>query len=524
MPVVFAQPQPFSPTISSEAGAAEQFTRFAPILQRQQEAVAEQYARNFATSASLASANADRGQRGAEFAAGQDFRRQALQVQAGQDAAQMQLKANMALQAEQSQMAEMRERARLQTEVNQAELSHREKVEMNRLQMALGAVQNNPDLTAQEKNDLALQLQTKIDPYQQRVSRARVQQEELQNQQIQKQLAQQDIIAANRTKFMTGQFADFTHDVKDAEGNYLGTTLTTPDGKVLQFKKEPNREERTALAQEQARQKHEQAVEKHNHERAKYATDLHLRIARDFDAQMQKEAAAGSARPSVAAAREGNIKEEFEAAMKVYDSINPRPQAQGGDRSASGPAAPEEKPFNWTDPKSQSPSQKSVVSKITSGWESVRAADLPFAVKDQAFQASQDMGLLLGKFGSAPRMREKDPEAFAEFVAASEKMDAALKAAAEAPAKGAAGQPKPDARSDKEKFEQGDLVTTQGAQKAAASLVDQLRKGELVTVEKILGKSPDGRSVFQRFDQGDLITLQGVLDVLNSASPFNKRK
>jgi hypothetical protein len=231
VPIVFAPPQPVAPQISAAAGAAEQFNRFAPVLQRQQEAAAAAYAQSYATAARMAEGQADRSQRGAEFAATAEARGQALALDAGQQAAQMQFRAQLAQQQQAGEGEQLRERYRLMQETQAAELTHREKVEYNRLQMAAGAIRDNPDLDAAAKNDLLTQIHARVSPLQDRMARTRMQQEQLENQRLQQQLAQQDIIAKDRAAFMAGNLQAVTRDVRDEAGNVVGTMMMIPGEK-----------------------------------------------------------------------------------------------------------------------------------------------------------------------------------------------------------------------------------------------------------------------------------------------------
>ncbi len=428
MPIVFAPAQPVAPQISAAAGAAEQFDRFAPILQRQQENLANQYVQMQALGQRAASDQADRSQRGSEFAATMEARANSEQQQAGQQQADQQFRAQMQQAAQQHEMAQAEQRARLMQEAQTAELTQREKVELSRMEMAAGTVRNNPNLDEAEKNDLLTQIYTKIDPLQQRKARSQIQQDQLENQQLQQKIAQQDIITKDRAAFMAGNLQAVTRDVTDSEGNVLGSMMMIPGEKPHWIDKKPD----TAVARQEAAQlRHEDRVADHNRKRAEYAVNLRQKIAHDFDKQMADEAKEGRPRPQVVAAREGNIQEEFSAAMKIYDSTNPPPKMAGGQGSTpniGGPegSQPDEKPFQYTNPETQSIPQRKAVQALLAPVDEVVASAAPKEVKEKAFIASQKAGKLLGEFGSAAAMRTKDPVKYAQFMDQLNEIDAAI--------------------------------------------------------------------------------------------------
>lgn len=428
MPIVFQQPSPVAPAISAAAGEAEQFTRFAPVLQRQMEAVSQAYAQQYATGARLASDQADRAQRGSEFAATMDARRSAEQLDSGRQAAEIQARYGLEQQRADSGMRELQERARLMQETQAAELTQRERVELSRMQMAAGAVRDNPDLTAEVKNDLLTQIHAKVSPLQARLAQSRVQQEELENKAIQKRLAEQDIIAANRTKFMNGQFGEFTHDVTDAEGNYLGTTLMTPDGKVLQFKRE----------KAEAQVKHQERVDAYNHKRgeffAKIDKDVDDLIERERKNATDPNATDWEERGKVLKARRREAYEAGNPPPKPADTSNvgPGDAVEGGGRPANG--APDEKPFDPSKPEAMTETQRQQVGAIDTLQRTITASRVPREQAVAAARALETAQTLLAKAGSPANMTKPDRDAYLKALKAADDVLKAHRGSLERPA------------------------------------------------------------------------------------------
>ena len=432
MGIVFQQPSPVAPAISAAAGGAEQFTRFAPVLQRQQEAVAQAYAQQYATGARMAADQADRSQRGAEFAATMDARRTAEQLDSGRQAADIQARYGLEQQRSDSGMRELQERARLMQETQAAELTQRERIELSRMEMAAGAVRDNPDLTAEVKNDLLTQIHAKVSPLQARLARSRVQQEELENKAIQKKLAEADIIAANRTKFMSGQFGEFTHDVTDAEGNYLGTTLMTPDGKVIEFKREKANTAETRQAEAQV--KHQERVDAYNHKRGEF----YAKIEKEVDDLIERErknatdpnATDWEERGKVLKARRREAYEMGNPPPKpaAGSNVGPGDAVEGGGRPANG--APDNKPI--TDKNPPNDDQKAIKADFAAVRRTFDAVprDAGRSHPEQA-EVAKNLNAaeaLYDKYGDPLNMPEADRrkylEAFSDAVAAAKKFRA----------------------------------------------------------------------------------------------------
>lgn len=422
MAIVFQQPSPVSPPISAAAGAADQFTRFAPVLQRQQEAVAEGYARAAALSQRAASDQADRAQRGSEFAMGLDARRDAEFADAGQRAAEMQFRANLAQQAQQHEAAQTEQRFRLMQEAATAELSQREKVELSRLQMAAGSVRDNPSLDPQEKNDLLTQIYTRIDPLQQRKARAQLQQDQLENQRLQQAIAQQDIIAKDRAAFMAGNLQAVTRDIHDAEGNYVGTFTMIPGEKAHFVDKKAQQaanEEKVQLARQQLEHKHAEAQQKHAERRAEFQAKTYERVAAAFDKQMVDEEKEGKGRPAVKAARSGNIKEEMDEIMAWYDKSNPPPRRPGETPNVgTPPGRPDRKPITADSPPSAAQAEHlAAFDQARGAFAAVpRDGGKAHPEEAEAKAALADAEKLYRKYGDPANMPPDDHAAYLDAV------------------------------------------------------------------------------------------------------------
>jgi len=105
-----------------------------------------------------------------------------------------------AWQAQQQQEGEER-RANLDAELYGAKLSMQEQMEMNRLRNALGAVDSHPGLSAEERNDMRLQITTRIDPMERRQRAAQMAQTQQQTTHLQMQNERDQTTLANNNAF-----------------------------------------------------------------------------------------------------------------------------------------------------------------------------------------------------------------------------------------------------------------------------------------------------------------------------------
>lgn len=512
MPITFEQPQPFNPGIAEMAGITAQYNRDAPLLQRHAESVAAAYARQREASDQMANAQANRAQHGAEFVFGQT-------AEANQRAAELQLRANVA-NAQMDHEARLQQaRIQGQMELQTTELTHKELLDLNRLKMAQGSIEANDNLTQEEKADLRTQLFAKINPLEQRMAKTRIAQEELQNQQMQKQLGVMDRIQAERTQFMAGNLQQFTKHLTDDDGNYLGSVLMLPDGKTLQFDKTAAKAADQQRADAVQARKEQVAID-HARQRANDLVKIHNDVSKRIEQEYKN-----SPDPSKTDwnERERVLTEQMTA---IYDKANPAPQVGAGGQlpSGSSPPAPQadpnEKPFSYADPSTQTPRQKETMGKLSDGFKAVLGSAAPKGVKDDAVSAFHEAGYLLGKYGSPQAMKAQNPADYAKFDAATSRMFKAVETAKQTPAPA----PPAAAQSMRDKLAAGELVTAKGTWEAMKPALEKFDKGELVTLQKILG-TPEGRSYFQQFLDGDLVTVEGLRksqlgQAISGASPF----
>ena len=89
--------------------------------------------------------------------------------------------------------------ARLQFQQDQ--LSQGERIRMQQLQQAMGAIDADPNLTDVERADMRLQIQTGLSPLQQRAARQHLMQQEMQTKAMQQQMAQQQALTEQNAQF-----------------------------------------------------------------------------------------------------------------------------------------------------------------------------------------------------------------------------------------------------------------------------------------------------------------------------------
>ncbi len=174
MPITFAQPDPMSPEIQSAAGATEQWSKDLPSLTRLYE-----QAMQGQTQASIASAHNATQMNAAQLgASGHDSQSaNALYEHAREFNQSQQVSQRDAFHA-QVQQQQMQEQAQLHAWLNQQQLSQAESMKLQRMQNAVGEVMADPNLSDEEKTNLAMQLKTGIDPLRQRVEMQKAKLEE----------------------------------------------------------------------------------------------------------------------------------------------------------------------------------------------------------------------------------------------------------------------------------------------------------------------------------------------------------
>lgn len=192
MPVVFQQPEPVRGDISTGFGAAEQWSRDYSTLQRSQQGVAE---------ATLQSAALQqRAQQASMAVQAENAQRMYAQDQRGQEQAQAFALAQQQM-GHQSDM--LSQQAQLQDQLASNQLTRSEQMRMERMRNAVADIQANPDLDPEMKRAAVMQIQTGINEYQMRQSRAQQAHSELQNTAMQRQIAQFDQMERQRQEFNT---------------------------------------------------------------------------------------------------------------------------------------------------------------------------------------------------------------------------------------------------------------------------------------------------------------------------------
>lgn len=187
MPVTFEQPQPVSPQISAAYGSTEQLSHDLP-------AIASIYQRN----AAMQQAAAEHAQSLQAQMVGQQAgigeRRLEMQQHGMDQAAQF---ATSRLPSErdaflaQSELAQQDRRAQNAAWLNQQQLSQQEQMDLQKMKESVGYVQNNPNLTDDEKENFITRLRTKIDPMEMRLKQQQVEHQQKQDQLIDGQLRKQ---------------------------------------------------------------------------------------------------------------------------------------------------------------------------------------------------------------------------------------------------------------------------------------------------------------------------------------------
>lgn len=178
MPIRYEPPQPLAPGLSAAYGAAEVASRNLPAIaslyanRNRLEAEAGQFQAQLAQRAALSDQATN--QRAAEFGAevsgrGREFAQQLTERRAEYAASREPGPRDYFLaQAEQAQQAR---RAELQNWLSQQEVGQAEQVRLQRMQNSLAEVMASPTLQPHEKEALALQIRTGIDPVKQRLER-----------------------------------------------------------------------------------------------------------------------------------------------------------------------------------------------------------------------------------------------------------------------------------------------------------------------------------------------------------------
>ncbi len=215
MPITFAPAEPLSTSTSEGYGAAEQFDRTLPIMQRYQQGAADAYLQAAALRQRAVQSSAALQLQGAEQTHALDQRANEAQLHAQMQMMQMGHQSDMQAQ-----------HAQLQDQLASNQLSRGEQLRLQRLQEARGSIQdmvNSGSLTADEGRNALMEIQTGINPLQQRQQRSQQQHLELQNQLLQRQTAQFDQLQREREQYRSQSAQDHLE------------TVTMDDGQDYQF-------------------------------------------------------------------------------------------------------------------------------------------------------------------------------------------------------------------------------------------------------------------------------------------------
>lgn len=195
MPISFESPAPFNATLAArygqyQGGQAATAQANAANAQAQGDAADRQLRATLAgeqLAGSMSQANADRA---------------AMMENAGRERAHRFVEAEQGNQQRQEQM-------KLQSQLQTTELTQTEQLRYNRMKQAVGSVNADDTLAPEEKHALITQLQTGINPLEQRLAATKVQQEELQTKQLvahaQKLAALDAATGATRAKLIEQQ-------------------------------------------------------------------------------------------------------------------------------------------------------------------------------------------------------------------------------------------------------------------------------------------------------------------------------
>lgn len=185
MPIVFEQPQAIAPAISSAYGAGEQaMSDFPAIAQAYGNAARMNQATNLASAENatrMAMANAQNIQQGGMFA-GQLAQRQREADQQQQMHNDQIVNAGV-LQQQQAQahLIAQQQAAQLNAWVSQQDITFKEQQQLNLLKSKVADVQNDPNLSADEKTRILSMIKYKVDPLQ---MKAQATQQRMQEQQM----------------------------------------------------------------------------------------------------------------------------------------------------------------------------------------------------------------------------------------------------------------------------------------------------------------------------------------------------
>lgn len=226
MPIVFAPQQPFDYAAAYGYGQVQQneknrdyALRAQALAQQQQESIARQ-----------------------QMAAAQ------FQQNAQMDAARLQASLfpsqrdyfNFAKEQE-----SIAQRGMVQDWLSDREISHKEDLRYQQMNLAIDTVLADTGLSDDEKMDYLMQIKTKIDPYEQRKKKAMVKQEEMQTESMQKQMERQEKLFLEQEKFRAMTAQERLQTIK-LPGGREASAFTDPSGKMHIFEPKETAAEKEA--------------------------------------------------------------------------------------------------------------------------------------------------------------------------------------------------------------------------------------------------------------------------------------
>lgn len=214
MPIVFAQPEPLAPSISQGAGAADQWSRDFPTLERQQTSIAD----NYIQAARIAAQHS--GQVYQAAAAGQQ-QQAAMQAQANAQGSQQLHQSQMLAQQQSGQAGLQQQHADLQQQLASTALSQQETMHLQRLRNGLGMINQQVqagDISEEDGRNLATQLVAQVNPLQLRQAKAQQQQMELQRRLMEQHVAQNDRMEHERATYQNQNAQDHVSIETDGNG------------------------------------------------------------------------------------------------------------------------------------------------------------------------------------------------------------------------------------------------------------------------------------------------------------------
>jgi hypothetical protein len=213
VPILYETAQPFQGDAYAAYGAAQTQLQAAPEIARlklQGASLRQQGASDAARlQAGLVAGDADRLQGGMESAARQQLANEAF-VSSGTPTLRDQYEL-------QGQMALQQDRARLQAEMMDLELTTQERMKLSRMKNAVGEIEGDPTLTDEEKADMVGQIKTGISRSEYREQRSRAKAEEQMIQAKVKDFEMQAALQENHLKAVSGGAEDKIVQVPDPQ-------------------------------------------------------------------------------------------------------------------------------------------------------------------------------------------------------------------------------------------------------------------------------------------------------------------